>query len=310
MDGYIVGVGAANVDFHGRSIAPLILRDSNPGQAHTAAGGVTRNVLENLSRLGQHTVLLTAMGEDLLARYIIERCGATGVDLSQALRCPGESSSSYMALLDESGDMYAALSDMRILRHVTPAWLESKKELLLGAQAVVCDPCLPVETLRYLSSGVLAGVPLFADPVSTTYARRLAPLAGGFYCLKPNLMELGAMTGCDVSTDTGMEQAAARLLEQGTGCVVVSLGNRGCYWADAAGRRFFRALPPVARMVDATGAGDAFMGGLVYSACCGMGAEESADIALAAGRIAVSSEGAVSERMSISEIKRVLEVVL
>ena len=41
---YIVGVGAANADLNGASLAPIHLRDSNPGHISLSAGGVTRNV--------------------------------------------------------------------------------------------------------------------------------------------------------------------------------------------------------------------------------------------------------------------------
>ena len=49
---YIVGIGAANVDVHGRSKKAINLHDSNPGHMNTSAGGVTRNVSENFARLG------------------------------------------------------------------------------------------------------------------------------------------------------------------------------------------------------------------------------------------------------------------
>ena len=49
MAGYIVGIGAANLDVHGRSINSIRLRDSNPGRLNMSAGGVTRNILENMS---------------------------------------------------------------------------------------------------------------------------------------------------------------------------------------------------------------------------------------------------------------------
>ena len=46
---YIVGVGAANADLNGASLAPIHLRDSNPGHISLSAGGVTRNVWARMS---------------------------------------------------------------------------------------------------------------------------------------------------------------------------------------------------------------------------------------------------------------------
>ena len=47
MAGYIAGIGGANVDIHGQSDAPIVMRDSNPGRLHLSAGGVCRNICDN-----------------------------------------------------------------------------------------------------------------------------------------------------------------------------------------------------------------------------------------------------------------------
>lgn len=308
MEGtFVAGIGAANLDLHGHSRAPLILRDSNPGSVYTSAGGVTRNILENLCRMEVPVRLFTAVGDDANGSVILEESRRAGMDVSQALVVPGERSSCYLALMDSGGDMYAALSDMSILEHVTPSWLETKKDVLLRASAVVCDPCLPPETLEWITGGALAGIPLFADPVSTAYARRLRPLAGRFTCLKPNRMELAALTGREIAADGDMERAAEALLDQGTHRVVVSLGARGCYWADRDGNRFYSALHPVEHMVDATGAGDAFMAGILYGAIHRLEPRQAARWALAAGVAAVTSRGTVSPGMSPALIRKILE---
>ena len=115
------------------------------------------------------------------------------------------------------------------------------------------------------------------------------------------------MTGCEIANDADMERAADALLERGTHCVVVSMGQRGCYWADRSGARFYAALRPVSRMVDATGAGDAFMAGLLYAYLHRFSPEHAARWALAAGIIAVTSAGTVSPGMSAELVNKILE---
>ena len=304
---FTAGMGAANMDLHGRSRAALILHDSNPGFLHTSPGGVTRNILENLSRMGERTALFSAIGNDLYGREILASGEAVGMDMSHMLRCPDCGSSSYMALIDPEGDMFIGMSDMRILEHITPDWLEGQKDALRKADAIVCDPCLTPEALEWITSDALTGVPIFSDPVSTTYARRLAPFAGKLHCLKPNVLELAAMTGCEITGDADMEHAADVLLERGTHCIVVSMGQRGCYWADRSGAKFHAALRPVSQMVDATGAGDAFMAGLLYAYLHRFPPERAARWALAAGIIAVTSAGTVSPGMSAELVNKILE---
>ena len=68
---YIVGVGAANARPQRRvPCAPIHLRDSNPGHISLSAGGVTRNVCENLARLGADVKLLSCVGDDTFGAFI------------------------------------------------------------------------------------------------------------------------------------------------------------------------------------------------------------------------------------------------
>ena len=70
---YITVIGAANIDLRGRSYAPLIPRDSNPGEISSAFGGVGRNVAHNLRLLDTNVQLLTAFGDDAWAAVLKRR---------------------------------------------------------------------------------------------------------------------------------------------------------------------------------------------------------------------------------------------
>lgn len=73
---YAVGIGAANVDICGRSKNPIIMADSNPGAMSISLGGVTRNICENLARLGGSVKLISALGSDLYGHMIREESTA------------------------------------------------------------------------------------------------------------------------------------------------------------------------------------------------------------------------------------------
>ena len=304
---YVAGVGAANVDIHVRSRAPLNLHDSNPGSCRLSAGGVTRNILENLSRLGIATRLVSALGEDLFGQWLLEHCAGLRMDTDAVKRIPGEGTSSYTALMDAQGDMFAAISDMSVLQRLTPESLKDSVPLLSGAALIVCDPCLPEETLCWLCDSFSKTVPLACDPVSTAYAKRLADIVGCFSLVKPNRMELEILSGVPAEDDVGVERAAESLLQKGSGAVLVSLGSSGCYWADREGRRFFASLSPEGNMADATGAGDACLAGAIYGLLMNAGPETAVRYALAAGKIAVRSFGACSRELSPELLKAIAE---
>ena len=60
----VLVIGAAGIDIVGRIKSELQNASSNPARIRTSFGGVARNVAENLARLGQPVVLLTALGND------------------------------------------------------------------------------------------------------------------------------------------------------------------------------------------------------------------------------------------------------
>lgn len=302
---FVLGIGGANIDVHGKSRVPVVMRDSNPGHLRTSAGGVTRNVMENLSRLGLRTKLISAVGADLYGELVLRSSAAAGIDISGVVTVPGAASSCYISVLDQKGDMLVAMSDMGILENVTPELVRANVEQLRQAAAIVCDPCLPAETVAEIIAQA-GDTPVFLDPVSTSYARKVRPLVGGLFCVKPNRIELGVLADTETNSSQDIERACDILLSKGTKRVAVSLGERGCYYADAQGHRLLRALHPVELMANANGAGDAFMAGLVYAYVNGLGPEEGLDFANAAGSLAVASELTINPDMSEENVLRLL----
>ena len=285
----IIGIGGANVDIHMKIEGRYILHDSNPGKLYATAGGVTRNILENLSRLGQSCSLITAVGSDAFCNVIRKSCEGTGIDTSMFYISSEEASSSYIDLVDGSGDMFIGACDATVLEHMPLSHLERYGEAIGKSSAIVTDTTLTKEQLEK-TVALAGGVPVFIDPVSTAKSLRIKDMTGSFYLIKPNRMELEALTGMECSSDRDIEKACEKLLLSGTECVTVSLGTRGCYYADRKGNSFFRDPVTVVDMVNASGAGDAFTAGLVYAFMKGYDPEKTVHTALCCGSIAVMSE--------------------
>ena len=116
MAGYIAGIGGANVDIHGQSDAPIVMRDSNPGRLHLSAGGVCRNICDNLCRLGLTVELCSAVGGDAYGDMLRGACTAAGIGTRHLAVFPAQNTSAYISIMDSEGDMLVAMSDMHILK--------------------------------------------------------------------------------------------------------------------------------------------------------------------------------------------------
>lgn len=304
---YVLGVGAANVDIHGRSKKSIVMHDSNPGHMNTSAGGVTRNVCENLSRLSVSVKLISAVGTDVYADQIRRECQSAGIDISNLYVADGQASSTYMSMIDADGDMFVALSDMTVLQGLPLSYLSSKQSLIRGAQLVTCDPSLSEEAICRLLDICQGGPDVYADPVSTAYARKLAPYVGKFHTVKPNRMELEILAGQEIKDELSLYNACETVLNKGLHRIFVSLGTEGCLYMDQEGRMLRRKLKPCEHMVNATGAGDAFTAAMIYATLEQLPIESVMDYAMAAGIAAIGHERTINPQMSISLLESILK---
>ena len=296
---YAVVVGGVNVDICGRSFAPLVEADSNPGVVSSSLGGVGRNIAHNMSLMGLDVRLLTAFGDDQNGQRVAASCSELGIDASRALRIPGATTSTYLYLTGPDGEMALAVSDMEVCRRITPEYLAGNLPLLQRAQVVVADANIPGESLRYLAEN--CSVPLFVAPVSTAKADKLRPILPRIHTLKPNALEASILSGEEIHSDADVERAADRLLQMGVHRLFLSLGSRGVYAAMGKERLWLNNLP--GSMVNTTGCGDAFMAALVWAYLEGMNLKDTALSGLAAAAIAMESPETINPAMSAEAIK-------
>ena len=295
---YAVVVGGVNVDIGGKSFAPLVAADSNPGTVKISLGGVGRNIAHNLSLLGTDVRMLTAYGDDIHGQRVAASCSELGIDVSHALRVAGGTTSTYLYLTDEQGEMALAVSNMEICGKITPRYLAGNLSLLQNAQVVIVDANIPRESLIYLAENCT--VPLFCDPVSTTKAEKLRPILHRIHTLKPNRLEAELLSGVKITSRADVKTAADRLLELGVHRLFISLGAEGVYAAMGSEGLWLPNLP--GHMVNTTGCGDAFMGAIGWAYLEGMDLKQTALVGLAAGAIAMESEETINPAMSAAAI--------
>jgi len=101
-DPYVVVIGGANLDVKARSTRTVVPATSNPGTATMSAGGVGRNIAENLARLGTRTHLVASIGADAPGDQVLAATAAAGVGVEQVRRSAA-STGNYTAVLDADG---------------------------------------------------------------------------------------------------------------------------------------------------------------------------------------------------------------
>jgi pseudouridine kinase len=273
----VLVAGGINLDIEGRPYRAPILRDSNPGRIHFSPGGCARNMAENLSRLGTPAELVTAAGDDVFGEGLIESTKAAGVGVEGVALCQGSITSTYLSLLDERGDMTAAVSGMDIFDNFTPRLVEPALERAVDSACkrsfggdsqfpfskLLLDGNLLPETSLYIHER-FPDLPCWLDPVSVMKTRRIAEYQDGILFkdlegIKLNALEANALIG-NVCVEP-VHQLLNRLKPHFKGLIYVTLGGAGAVRSDPSGTMHYRC--PETEPVSATGAGDAFLAGLL-----------------------------------------------
>lgn len=298
---YVAVIGGANMDIQGFTNQSLILKDSNPGKVKISLGGVGRNIAENLVKLGIQTKLISAIGCDLYGRKILEECNISGIDMQHTLLLKDTASSTYLSILDELGDMQVAISDMDIFDKITVDFIRKKSHVIKNAQLIIVDTNLPQEVLAYLLSN-FKETAFFLDTVSTSKAKKAKEIIGLFHTIKPNKLEAEILSGIKISTKKDLEKAGDYFLKQGVKQVFISLGKDGIFYKDIHSSNHLST--PMVKVINATGAGDAFMAGLAYGHIHNYALDAQARFAMAASILALSHENTINPTMSLENIKK------
>jgi pseudouridine kinase len=295
----VVVVGGANVDIKARSAEAVLLHTSNPGTASTTAGGVGRNVAENLARLGTPTMLVSAVGADAFGDHLLATTAGAGVDVSRVRRV-GAPTGTYTALLDHDGELVAAVAAMGACDAITPELVAEARDVVEQAGLLVLDGNLPAATVAAaLDLAGELGVRVVVDPVSVPKAQRLLPvLSPGrpLWMLTPDRGELGALSNQPVSTREEVVAAAEGLHLLGVEIVWARLGLEGSYLSGPFGRVWLDAVET--RVVDVTGAGDAMVAAFCHFELAGADVPEAARLGHAAAALTVGSEHTVLPELS------------
>jgi pseudouridine kinase len=290
----VIVIGGANLDIKGRSAAAFVANTSNPGEVVQSAGGVGRNIAHNLARLGVKTQLLTALGNDAQGAQLQRETEAAGVDMALSVTVAAPTGT-YLAVLDGTGEMVAAINDMRSIGLLEPSHLEQRQQALADADLLVADCNLSGACLQWLCSFAVAnGKRLLVEPVSVPKIAKLAALPKplGLYALTPNTAQLQALA------DTAeLSVALSRLHAMGIANVVVHKGAQGAV-VSTGERPAVTIAPHPVTVRDVTGAGDAAVAGFIFGIAEGRSVIEAAHLGQAAAAIKLQSADSVAHGLS------------
>src|SRR6202030_1435283 len=265
----VVGIGSCGIDYF--AIVPRLLGPEekiNAERIEIHAGGVTGNNLTQVARLGAKAGWLGLIGDDESGRLITRAFAEDGLDLSGVEVVAGEKSTFTWIPVDAKGErciymfpnvngkLRAEQVRTRFAGHIVKA-----RHFHTEASQLPLAPVREGMDIAH-EAGVRVIFDLDVAPSYFAQAKlgaenELLEVLKFVDVLKPCKAAAREITG-----ETDYEKMAAKLLALGPKIVALTMGADGCLIA--AGKDMVHIPPFKVAVVDSTGAGDAFMGGLSY----------------------------------------------
>jgi len=264
----VVGFGALNLDklFKVNRIAAAEEESFVLGHSETC-GGSAANTIIGLARLGCRVGFIGTVASDAEGKMLVEDLRKEGVDTDGTTIAKKGRSGIVMGFVDKKGEraLYIdpGVNDTIKFNDIKTTYASNTKFLHLtsfvGKESF--------QTQKRLLQRLPRQVKVSFDP-GALYARfglgKLEPIIDKTFAMMPNAGELALLTG-----KTDYKTGARLLIEKGVKVLAVKLGEKGCYVTDEREEHFVE--PFKVKVVDTTGAGDAFDAGFIYGLLSGKG---------------------------------------
>jgi ribokinase len=254
----VIGFGALNVDKIFR--VPKIAHEEEETfilSSKETAGGSAANTIVGLARLELKTGFIGKVATDHEGQLLLDNFKREGVDTDGIVVSKYGSSGTVAAYVDKKGEralyVHPSVNDTLTFDEINLEY--ARQSHFVHLTSVDRKPFLAQKKLVI----ELPDTQVSFDP-GEIYARKglkvLKPIIQRSSVVLPSEGELKMLTG------KNWKEGARALLKEGTGIVAVKLGERGCYVAD--GKEAHLIEPFKVKVVDTTGAGDAFCAGFIY----------------------------------------------
>jgi len=289
----------------------IVARNPNTGSA--VAGGKGANQAVAAAKLsagsGRRVQFVCQFGNDAHTQMLKDVLTQNGVDISLCGSDATKPSGQGFVLLEADG----AVSSV-VVGGANVAWTEEHayalKDAIGGAGAVLLQREIPEQINEIVAKlAHEAGVPVMQDvggedrPISDSLLKILTYIS-------PNLTELRRLTMQAVETDDDIIKAAKSLQARGAQNVLVTLGGRGSILVTADDQVLKQEVcaVPGGRVLDATGAGDAFRAAFAVALAERHRLQDCLRFAAAAGAVTASRLGAVPSLPSRQECSALIAV--
>ncbi|WNS73670.1 ribokinase [Bacillus sp. DTU_2020_1000418_1_SI_GHA_SEK_038] len=261
-------------------------------------GGKGANQAVAASRLGADVTLIGAVGDDIYGEKLIDMLKENKVNTARIKIVPGESSGVAIIFLDKEDNRITVIQGANA--QCKKEDIDNNQDIISESDLVLIQLEIPLETVQHavqLAKKYKKTVILNPAP-----ARKLPDeLLRQIDIITPNETELKVLTATNkVNTET-LKYSIDRLLEHDVQHVVATMGEKGALYK--AKHQEIKSYPGYhVNVVDTTGAGDSFNGGLAFALGSGLPISDALTFANKVAALSVGKFGAQSSMPHIDDV--------
>ena len=297
----IVVVGSSNTDMVVKTPRIPVKGETILGNEFIMVpGGKGANQAVAAARLGAEVTFIARLGKDIFGDISLANFESNKINTHYILRDVETPSGVALIFVDEQGENVIVVAPGSNAK-LKPGDVEHAESIFKSASVVLLQLEIPMETVEYTVSLAQAlGIPIILNPAPAT--KLSSELFHNVTYLTPNETEASLLTGIEVNDISSAETAGKKLVKQGIGTVIITLGAVG---ALAVTKHDTKLIPaPKVTAVDTTAAGDAFNGGFAYALATGKSLLEAVKFANYVGALSVTKMGAQPSMPSLNEVER------
>ena len=268
-------------------------------------GGKGSNQAVAARRAGAETMFITKIGKDTFGEMAMKLYADEGINSKYVWEIPDMSTGAASIVVNEETGDNAIIVVPGAADAMVPYDLDTAEAGIADCALFMASLEVPIPVMQHgLEVAKRNGVPTILNPAPA------AILPDEVYGLSdyftPNETEAAILAGIPVVTIEDAEEAAKIFLQRGIDTVVITLGEKGAYVRNSVINQHVPAFDMGGKVLETTGAGDAFNGGFAYALAEGMSLIEAVRFGSATAAISVTRLGTAPAMPVNSEIQDLL----
>lgn len=268
-------------------------------------GGKGANQAVAAKRAGCELIFSTKLGRDSFAEIARQSFRREGISEEYVFETEEDSTGAALICVDEKTAQNEIVVVLGACNTFSDEDLERIKPALKDCEYLLLQLEINTDaTEKLISWAFEQGIKMILNPAPVQ--KLPESLYEKLYLVTPNEVEARILTGIACDDLEGCKKAAEKWKRSGTENVIITLGSRGVYVYDEKEPLVLENYP--VEVVDTTGAGDAFNGGLLAGLSQGMTLRQAAAYGHAVSNLSVTKIGTAIAMPSRDEIEEFLRV--